>query len=122
MIGGSVLTGARGIGYESSQDKELIYGKGNLPQAIGRGNKSFQGEITVLQTDLETLIAVAPNNDLNDHRGLGIVVSYQKENGDVVTDSLVGVEFNNVNKNFKQADKFMEVSLPIIFLKVNYNV
>lgn len=118
VLGGKDLTGLRGIKYSVKQDKELIYGKGNLPHSIQKGNKSFEGEISVLQSELETLIANSPKRDLMELQ-FDVVVCYgNPSNGDVmITDTLLGCQITEYSKETKQGDKFMEVSLPIIFLR-----
>ena len=118
LVGGKDLTGLRGVKYSVKQEKELIYGKGNLPHSIQRGNKSFEGQITVLQSELETLIANSPDQDLMELQ-FDTVVSYgNPSNGDVmITDKLIGCQITGYDKELKQGDKFMEVSLPIIFLR-----
>ncbi|WP_080058296.1 hypothetical protein [Spirosoma aerolatum] len=122
LVNGTVLTGVQGVMYGSTQDKELIYGKGAYPLTIGRGNKSFKGELTVLQSELERIISGAPSGDILDYRNLSVVVSYASEGGSLVTDALIGVEFVDVEKAIRQADTKMVVNLPIIFLNVNYNI
>ena len=117
QLGDRVLTAVQGVSYDTSQDKELIYGKGNQPLAIQRGNKTYKGEITVLQSELHLLINSAPNKDLTDYRNLTITVSYSRDDV-VVTDGLVGVEFTEMSKSLKQNDKFMTVTLPIIFTRL----
>ena len=118
ILGGKDITGRRGVKYSVKQEKEAIYGKGNLPHSIQRGNKSYEGEISLLQSELETLIANSPKRDLMELQ-FDTVVSYgNPANGDVmVTDKLIGCQFTEYNKEVKQGDKFMEVSLPIIFLR-----
>lgn len=118
ILGGKDLTGLRGVKYSVKQDKELIYGKGNQPHSIQKGNKSYEGEITVLQSELETLIANSPKQDLMDLQ-FDLVVCYgNPANGDVmITDKLIGCQITEYSKEMKQGDSFMEVSLPIIFLR-----
>ena len=120
-INGRIVTGIRGISYDVEQDKEAIFGKGSKPQAIGRGNVRYSGEITVLGSELANLIALAPQNNL-----LSVVaqvsVVYVDALGLVKKDLLVGVEFTRVAHSLKQGDMYMEVSLPIVFLDVKYNV
>lgn len=118
IVGGKDITGLRGVKYSVKQEKELIYGKGNLPHSIQRGNKSFEGQITVLQSELETLIANSPDQDLMELQ-FDTVVSYgNPSNGDVmITDKLIGCQITGYDKELKQGDKFMEVNLPVIFLR-----
>ena len=55
VAAGRMITGIRGVTYTSSQEKEALYGKGNKPHSIQRGNKTFAGSIRLLQSELEAL-------------------------------------------------------------------
>ncbi|MDD3526354.1 MAG: hypothetical protein PHX39_05285 [Bacteroidales bacterium] len=117
-LGGRVVTGARGVKYSSKQEKELVYAKGNEPQHIQRGNLSYEGEITVLQSELETLRALGKGSVLS-LRLDAVVVYGNPSSGDVaVIDKIRGLEFTEDAKEMKQGDKFMEVTLPFIALRV----
>ncbi|MDD4740440.1 MAG: hypothetical protein PHY20_02625 [Bacteroidales bacterium] len=117
-LGGRVVTGARGVKYSSKQEKELVYAKGSEPQHIQRGNLSYEGEITVLQSELETLRALGKGSVLS-LRLDAVVVYGNPSSGDVaVIDKIRGLEFTEDAKEMKQGDKFMEVTLPFIALRV----
>ena len=77
ILGGKDLTGLRGVKYSVKQDKELIYGKGNQPHSIQKGNISYEGEISMLQSELETLAANADGQSILNLQ-FDIVVSYGK--------------------------------------------
>ncbi|MCD7937090.1 MAG: hypothetical protein LUG98_09550 [Tannerellaceae bacterium] len=115
FIGSRDVTGLRSIKYSSKQEKELLYGKGNMPLSIQKGNKSFEGEIGLLQSELEAL--TEGEQSLLDLE-CKIVVTYgNPSNGDtLVIEELIGVQFTEESKEMKQGDKFMEITLPIIFL------
>jgi hypothetical protein len=116
--GGRVATGCRGVKYTSKQEKELVYAKGNEPQHIQRGNKSYEGEFTFLQSELETLRALGGGSVLG-LRLDAVIVYGNPSNGDVaITDKIRGLEFTEDAKEMKQGDKFMEVSLPWICLRI----
>lgn len=121
IVAGRPVTGLRGVEYKPSQEKEPLYAKGNKPHGIQRGNKSYSGTITLLQSELEAL-ETAAGGDALDAR-FNIIVSYGNPmQGDVIrTDLLVGVEITEVPKGLKQGDKFMEVALPVIMLDVKRN-
>lgn len=55
VVAGRVVTGLRGIKYGSKQEKELVHAKGNKPHSIQRGNKTYDGELTLLQSEYEAL-------------------------------------------------------------------
>lgn len=59
VMGGRDVIALRGIKYTSKQEKEVLYGKGNKPLSIQKGNISYEGEITVLQSELETLMLLS---------------------------------------------------------------
>lgn len=117
-LGGRVITGLRGIKYASKMEKELVYGKGNEPLHIQRGNKSYEGEVTLLQSELETLRAAGGGSVLG--LRLDAVVAYgNPSHGDVlIVDKIRGLEFTEDGKEMKQGDKFMEVTLPFICLRI----
>jgi hypothetical protein len=120
FLGGRDVTGFRGIKYTSKQDKELLYGKGNRPMSIQKGNISHEGELTLTQSELETLKASGGGSILG--LSLNAVVCYgNPANGDMlVTDKLFGIQFTEQTKEIKQGDKFMEITIPFIFLNAEF--
>ena len=118
VAAGRMITGIRGVSYTSSQEKEALYGKGNKPHSIQRGNKTFSGAIRLLQSELEALELAAGGDALN--ISFNIVVAYGNPlKGDVITtDLLVGCEITEIPKGLNQNDKFMEIELPLVMLDV----
>lgn len=116
VVAGRVVTGLRGIKYGSKQEKELVHAKGNKPHSIQRGNKTYDGELTLLQSEYEAL-RTACGGDVLDG-SFDIVVSYgNPTKGDTITtDVLVGVEITEDGTEWKQGDKFQEKSLPFLYL------
>lgn len=119
ILGGKDITGVRAVKYTEKQEKEPLYAKGNLPMSMQKGNISYEGEIVMTQSELESLRAVAKNKSLLNLQ-LDAVVSYgNPTDGDVmITDLLQGIQFTETSKGMKQGDKSMEVTLPIIFLRL----
>ena len=119
LLGGKDLTGFRGIKYSIKQEKEVVYGKGNMPIAIQKGNKSIEGEITVLQSELETMRLQSGTDSILDLQLDAVACYGNPANGDVlVTDVIQGIQFTEEPKELKQGDKFMEITLPFIALRV----
>jgi hypothetical protein len=118
VMGGKDITGFRGVKYTVKQEKEAIYGKGNEPLKIQKGNKSYEGELTLLQSELEALIANSTDGTILSLQ-LDAVVAYgNPSKGDVlITDVLQGIQFTEETKELKQGDKFQEIKLPFIFLR-----
>lgn len=121
---GRPVTGIRGIRYKETQEKEVIYGRGNKPRAIQKGNKSFEGSINILQSELEALQAAAGvGKSILDIPAFDIVVAYVPESGGtIITDIIKNCEFTEKEKSINQGDKFMEIELPIIALDIENNV
>ena len=118
VAAGRDITGIRGISYTSSQEKEALYAKGNKPHGIQRGNKTYEGSIRLLQSELDALNLIAGGDVLDIN--FNIVVSYgNPSKGDVIkTDLLVGCEITSAPKSINQNDKFMEIELPLVMLDV----
>jgi len=121
---GAELTGLRGLTYKKSREKEAVYGAGSDPRSIQRGNKSYEGTLTVLKSDLDAMnlaARAAGYDDVVEVPGKNIVITcvYQAtEEGKLATDTLIGVEFTDFEDGMKQGDKFKEVELPFVFLRL----
>lgn len=118
IVGGRDLAKLRAIEYTSKQEKELLYARGCKPHSVQRGNKSYEGTLTVLQSEVETL-ELSSGGDILDVQ-MDIMVTYgNPSKGDVLhTDYLKGCEFTEVPKGMKQGDKFSEHALPFVCLDI----
>lgn len=121
QIDSRVVVGLRGISYKKTIEKEFVYAKGNDPLAIREGKISYEGEIKILQNELELLIEAAPEGDLQGLRDLLITIAYERDEL-VIVDQLFGVSFTEIGKALSQGETFMEVTLPIMFLGMKLNI
>lgn len=121
VVAGRDVTGIRGVSYQSDQEKEALYAKGNKPHGIQRGNKAYSGSLRLLQSEYDALNAAAGGDVLN--VSFNIVVAYgNPSRGDIIkTDLIVGAEITSKPKSLNQNDKFMEIELPFIMLDVKEN-
>ncbi|MCX6232617.1 MAG: hypothetical protein NTZ33_13860 [Bacteroidetes bacterium] len=112
------------IKYKGSQETKEIYGKGSEPQAIAKGNKKYEGDIKIGQSELEAMIdkvkVITGSSDPLDLPPFNISVAYVK-NGMIRTDVCIGVVLKDVEKALKQGDTDMEVSVPFSCVKIKYN-
>lgn len=116
--GGRIIDGVTEVEYTEKTEKEYLYGRGRHPMEILEGKRSYEGKLSVWQSELESLTRDSRNKDLLD-LSFDVVVSYiPKDGGQIVTDILKNVEFTEVKKGMKQGDKNMIVELPIMFLKI----
>lgn len=117
-FGGRILEGITEVEYTEKVEKELLYGRGCKPHNIVRGNSSFEGKLSIWQSELEAMTRDATNKNI---LGLefDVVIAYvPNDGGQIVTDILKNVQFTEVKKAMKQGDKNMVVELPILFTDV----
>ena len=122
VLGGRDLTGIRGIKYTEKIEREALYAKGRNPHSIQSGNRSIEGEITLLQSEYEALVSAGSGSVLS--LSLDCNVTYGDiSTGDVmITDRIEGLRFTEAGKEFKQGDKNMDVVIPFIAINVVNNV
>lgn len=117
LLGGQDLTGIRSVKYTPKAEKELLYAKGRKPHSVQTGNYGYDGEIELLQSDYEALVAAAPNRDIL-AISVDALVTFGNPPSALITDRLVGISFTEAGKEIKQGDKFMGMKLPFIMLNV----
>lgn len=120
VVGGTDITGIRGVKYIEKGEKEAVYAKGRNPQTIQFGNVSYEGEIMVLQSELERLVLAGGGSILG--LNVDVTVTYGNPPDAIRTDRIEGVSFTETARELKQGDKFMEVTIPFIALNVEHNV
>ncbi|WP_264520389.1 hypothetical protein [Flavobacterium sp. N1994] len=116
--GGRIFEGITDVEYSVKQEKKPQEGRGNDPHGILRGKKSYEGKITIWQSELEAMIESAPNKDIL-ALNFDLVWAFVPEDGGTsVTDILVGCEITEYKKGMKHGDTNMLVELPFMFTKV----
>lgn len=117
ILGGKDITGIRGVKYSEKIEREAVYGKGRNPLAIQSGNIAIEGELTMLQSEYEALVAAGNGSILS--LSLDCEISYGNPPNPILSDRIVGLRFTEAAKELKQGDKFMEITLPFIALQVD---
>ena len=118
VFGGRIIIGVTELEYTEKREKDFLYGRGCKPHGIVAGNRSYEGKISLWQSEAEAMTRDAPNNDILS-LSFDLVASYVPlDGGQIVTDILKHVEFTEVKKAMKQGDKNMIMELPIIFTDV----
>lgn len=120
ILGGNDLTGIRAVKYSEKMEREAVYGKGRYPHSIQSGNSSFEGEVTLLQSEYEALVAAGNGNVLS--LSLDAEVNYGNPPDAPITDRIIGLRFTEAAKEMKQGDKFMEITLPFVALNVQNQI
>jgi hypothetical protein len=117
ILGGADITGIRSIKYMEKAEKEALYAKGRFPHSIQTGNVAFEGEISLLQSEYEALVESSVNKSV---LGLSLdaEISYGNPPDAIVTDRMIALQFTEAGKDSKQGDKFLEIKLPFIALRL----
>lgn len=118
-IGGRDIVGIRSVKYTESQEKEVLYAKGANPKSIQRGNVSIEGEIGLTQSEYDALRAASATGSILD-LNVNVLVSYGNPalGTAMIMDEIIGVEFTEAPMEMSQGDKFMEITLPFMAVKV----
>lgn len=121
LIGGKRVKMIVACKYKKTRSKEYIYGEGSTPQAIGRGNVSYEASVTVKMSELNDMITSA-GGDITAIEPFTIVHKYQRKGSSrIVTDILYGCEFTEQGKELTQGNTSVEVELPIMPLEIKFD-
>jgi hypothetical protein len=118
-VDGKVLVAVTEFGFSEEIESELVYGKGNLPISIQDGNVKYEGNLTVMKSDLDRLVAATGNVGVVGLKNLTFTVALVKD-GKISTRTLVKARITKLPEDWKQNDKFATMQLPFIFLRVIY--
>ena len=117
------MVGAVEINYTKKKEHTNIYAKGADPVKAGRGKNEYDGNIVVLQSELDAWNkSLGPGKDITDLKGFGITVAFAPEGGEETTDQLVYCRAGEVKKGMKTGDGNMTVDIPLTIGKIKYNV
>lgn len=122
IIGGKDMFGIRGVKWTRKVEREPLHAKGRDPHSIQTGNNTYEGEIKLLQSDVDAIEAAAGDDILS--LNVDVQVSFgDPTNGDAMkTHRLLGVRFTEDTLDAKQGDKFFEISVPFVARKIQKNV
>ena len=121
VFAGATLTKIRGVKYKAAKEKQLLHGAGDEPISIQSGNRTYEGQIKVLKgalDDMNTAAVSAGGNDILDMQ-FDIVIAYRPQGARALqTDVLKGVEVKDFEKGWEQGAKNMDITLPVVFMKL----
>jgi hypothetical protein len=113
---GRILEGVTEVEIEFDREKSILRGRGDKGHGILYGNQDVKGKIKIWQSELETMIALAPDGDITKEE-FDIVWAYAPGPGKTaIVDIISTASISNYKKSMKQGDKNMEVELPFIAL------
>lgn len=122
ILGGRDVTGIRAVKYSEKIEREALYAKGRRAHSIQSGNIAVEGEIALLQSEYEALVAAGNGSVLS--LSVDALVSYGNPStgSAMTTDRIIAIHFNEAAKDIKQGDKFQEITLPFIALDLQNQV
>ena len=122
ILGGRDITGFRGLKYGEKIEREALHAKGRYPHSIQSGNVTFEGEITLLRSEYDALVKTGGGSILG--LCLDALASYGNPSlGDAMTiDRIESLRFTEAVKDIKQGDKFQEIALPFVAIRITNQV
>lgn len=119
LINGIVITRLLSVKWSAKVDSAPFYGMSREPLGIADGNKSYEGDVKLHQSQLVKILSASGNKDLDTLRDIDLEVAYEDPlSGRLSTRTLVGCRFTEVGEEYKSGDKFAEIELPFLFSKV----
>lgn len=122
IAGATDVKGIRAIEYKTAAEKEVLYAKGREGKSIQTGNITNDGILTLTQSAAIALSKSHRKGLLAVQIDLSVNYGNPLDGDALTTDRLLAVQFTEIPKSMKQGDKFMEVAIPFIFLKLQENV
>jgi hypothetical protein len=113
-IGGTPLTGIRGIKFNKTQEKENVYGASRNPVSRGYGRVTCTASITLLAATIFGLQLGAPRGDLNRISPFPITVLFQPDAGPLQIFVLKDAEFTENPQEWAEGDMSKEIELPLL--------
>lgn len=122
FIDGNLITGIQNVDYTTSAEHEAIYGRGDRPLAIQKGNKSYEGNVTLLQSEYEELRKAVRAAGYKDVTDPDFTISVSYGNTAMQTDVIGPLSFGELPKSLGQNDKNMTLEMPFIALDIQEDV
>lgn len=120
---GRTLVGIRGFEFEKNIETEYLYGAGDDPIDIQRGNKGYPGSLNMLKYEVDMMndaARAAGYEDITEvpHDAVVITCQYKKKLADPArTITSAGVAFTSLKYALQQNAKMSEVPMPFLSMK-----
>ncbi|WP_271783871.1 hypothetical protein [Aquimarina algiphila] len=118
VLGGRPLLGITGISYSEEIEREAIYAKGRTPYSIQSGNIKYEGELTLLQSEVDALERSGGGSILSLSLNAEVVYGDPLQGNAITTKRIEGIRFKKSPRKMKTGDKFQEIALPFVALNV----
>lgn len=109
----------RKIEYSDEKDLKEVYGKGSMPQAVGRGNYKAEGKLTLAREEFERLVGYCQRQKvgaLYQLPAFTITVGYSSPDRPTITDRLLQCMFKKRSTSIDQGAEKVDVELEFVIL------
>lgn len=121
MLGNPLVAGLKGINYTTNREKVNSNGVGGEPVERTRGNKTYEGSVSLTLKEVKGIRAAAGNLPLTDIPAFSIAVTYANGVDAPTVDMLLFCEFTSDPTSTNQGDTEITVELPLIIGGIRYN-
>lgn len=122
ILAGRDIARFRGLKYGEKIEREPLYAKGRYPHSTQSGNVSYDGEIVVLRSEYDALVEAGGGTILGLCLDALACYGNPSQGNNMITDRIESLRFTEAVKDIKQGDKFQEITLPFIALKITNQV
>lgn len=119
-LNGFKIAKITGLKFKKSQEKEALYAGGDEPISIQKGNKAYEGTLTLLKgavDNMNTAAITAGGDDLLDITWTLTVVFKAKGARILKSHTLIGIDFDEFEEGLMQNDKKSEIPLAFKYLR-----
>ncbi|AZI53902.1 hypothetical protein EIB75_10640 [Epilithonimonas vandammei] len=118
IAGGRDMVEFRGFTWKRKIEREGVYAKGREANSIQSGNIAVEGEIVALKSGYDKLANAGGGTILSLNIDLMLSYGNPSEGNAMTTKRISGVRFTEEGEEWKQGDKFAEIKMPFLALKV----
>ncbi|WP_306353707.1 hypothetical protein [Flavobacterium sp. '19STA2R22 D10 B1'] len=121
-----VIKGLRAFGFKKTVETEHLFGSGNAPIDITRGNITYEGSIKVLGFEADAMNKAAKTSGYSDitevpHDMIVITCSFKRRTTDPISTYVAtGVAFSENSVDMEQNAKYREITLPFLAMKIDF--
>ncbi|MCT4181644.1 hypothetical protein ATE49_04775 [Elizabethkingia miricola] len=119
MLGGRDIAGFRGFKSSKKVEREPVHAKGRQPRSIQTGNFTYEGEITMLTSEFQALQRAGKGTILSLMLDALLCYGNPTEGNAMTTKRVESLMFTAEEEEWKQGDKFAEVSIPFVALFID---
>ena len=112
------------VSYSSQMELGALYGEGDEPRSIQQGNRSYEGQIAMLQSEYEKLRTATSDFDFNFNITVKYILNYKDTDGTerkkVNTHTLTNCQCAGAEYSMSQGELGQILTVPFMFTDVNY--